>query len=208
MTCTEFAFSSLNLKFNPFGELSDSEWVQSAIVDVDRFVNELEQPNVAIQLIGDHGRGKTTHLKIIHQYFFNQAYLKVFPGGPLPKLNSSDIFFIDSIDHLTLRERKVIYRKCRSIVFTTHQNLSRELEKEEFHIVTEHVSCRCEHKLLRILNRKIEVARLGSGEVPTIEMSLVKDLMARYDDNIRAMQNYLYEYFQDLEGMRSVKMSD
>ena len=54
---TELAYSRLNLRFNPFGELDLTERQRLACVDVSGLARFLERPKTVVQFLADHGRG-------------------------------------------------------------------------------------------------------------------------------------------------------
>jgi len=206
MTKSALAFESLNLRFNPFGELSGDQWLAASIVDIEHLVAPLRLPNVAVQFLADHGRGKTTHLRKLHQEFSDAPYIKLYIDEKLPVFPKSRLTFIDSFENANKSRRKKIYKKTNSLAFTTHSDLTDELEKRGYKVVTERVSCNSNEKLLNILNTRIEIARNGSGDLPLLNMEKVTQLRENFGDDIRAMQYQLYEEYQLLKEKENVEM--
>ena len=66
MPTLNLPFAHLNLRFNPFGEATPEERAKLAVVDIERFAQRLCAPGFAVQFIGEHGRGKSTHLLALH----------------------------------------------------------------------------------------------------------------------------------------------
>jgi hypothetical protein len=57
-----FHYSHLNLRRNPFGEASTEERIPLAVANIEEIRQYFMRPKTAIQLMGEHGRGKTSHL--------------------------------------------------------------------------------------------------------------------------------------------------
>lgn len=193
------AFAPLNLRFNPFGALSDEEWLDVSIVNIDHLEAFIRDPRTAVQFLADHGRGKTTHLRKLYQKFPQASYVKLCPDEKFPRFTRESLRFVDGIENAIPTQRLKIYKKTTSIAFTTHSDLTLELEKQGYHVITERISCACDMTLLEILNARIEIARDTMGRIPLLEMDAIKNLRAIYGDNIRAMQYHLYNEFQKLK---------
>ncbi len=200
MAKSDLAFSKLNLRFNPFGELDPAERTQLAVVDVAPLVPILRNSRTAIQFLADHGRGKTTHLLALHAYFPGAPYLKLHSGSR-PVLHSAQIHFIDSIEHLNARARRRLYRRSNSIAFTTHIDLSEELDRSGLKLTTVNVSCSNIETLQKIFQKRIEFARRGSGDIPMISKETIRALKSQHQDDIRAIENSLYFQFQTMDAI-------
>jgi len=201
----KLAFSHLNLKFNPFGELDTEQRKLLAVVDIEKIQNSLYNPGVAIQFLADHGRGKTTHLLSLHKLYPEAKYIKIYSGDK-PVFESHEIHFIDSIENISKRQRSVLYKKSSSIACTTHTDLGRELNRAGYEVVSIMVSVNDENILKKVFNNRIEYSRRGKGDIPVIDLALINKLKKLYGDDIRSMEHHLYEKFQILERIDDVKV--
>ena len=201
----KLAFSHLNLRFNPFGELNPEQRKQIAAVDIESLKNALNENGVAIQFLADHGRGKTTHLLSLHQHYPEARYLKLYLGDK-PDFFHQKIHFIDSIENITKKQRRDLYKKSGSIACTTHTDLSQELSRAGFKVISKTVSLNDVKTLQMIFKKRIEYSRRGAGDVPTVDVCFVNELVKIFGDDIRAMEHHLYEKFQALERIDDVKM--
>lgn len=191
------SFSSINLKFNPFGELDAEERREVACVDLGSLVNEVGQSKTAIQFLGDHGRGKTTHLLALHSHYRVIPYIKVFPDSRI-SLPKSNIYFIDSIENIPFTSRLSLYKKVNHLVFTTHKNLSIELKLMRLSVTTRRISQQSVNKLQTIFQRRVDYAKKNCGPAPDVTQDMVARLINKFGDNIRAMEHELYQHFNAL----------
>jgi hypothetical protein len=202
---TNLPFAHLNLRRNPFGSLSRDERVELAVVDLKNLPIALAEPGTAIQFLGPEGHGKTTHLISLHALFADKPYIQIHPGDR-PKFSRSDLQFVDSIDHLSARQRRKIYGKSKSLACTTHVDVSPEMAAAGFRVHTCWIGGYDAKRVKEVIHRRIEFARRDAGLVPTIDDEEVDHLMTRFGDDMRGMEWHLYEVFQRLEGIVHVKV--
>lgn len=201
----KLVFSHLNLKFNPFGELNAEQRKQVCVVNIDSIKDSLNQHAVAIQFLADHGRGKTTHLLSLHKHYPETEYIKLYAGDQ-PVFAQQSCRFVDSIENLSKKNRRLLYNKSGSLACTSHTDLSHELKSAGYQVVTK-IICQSDEEILKqVFNKRIEFSRRNSGEIPLIKNSHIKNLKFRYGDDIRAMEHHLYEKFQCLERIEYVEM--
>lgn len=199
-------YAHLNLRYNPFGDLDRKQIAKLAVADVAGFVRKLKQPGFAVQFIGDKGRGKTTHLLAIHRCFPNAPYIHI-NEGERPEIPEGHPLFIDEIQRLSRFRRNRIFHRPVSFVLGTHIDYSEELTKAGMAVETVRPenSAR-EFRLFSIFGRRIERARRSPGPVPRIRPPEIRKLMKRFGNDIRGMENYLYDVFQSLKEVRDVQM--
>jgi GTPase SAR1 family protein len=197
-------FAHLNLRRNPFGEFQPAQRAVLAVAEVDRFVRRLGQPGYAVQFIGDQGRGKTTHLLAIMRHFPQAVYVHV-GQGQRPPIPQGQPLLIDEIQRLPPRRRRRVYARRVPLAIGTHEDVGCELIRAGFEVDTvvpaEALSPR---RLRRILNRRIAWVRRGLGPIPQIRIATAEQLIERFGDNVRAIESYLYDLFQELPGIRDV----
>ena len=83
-------FAHLNLRFNPFEELTREERAVTAIVDLDELPELHSKDRVAVQFLGEHGRGKSTHLIALHKQFKDSLYTQIHIGDK-PVFNNDPV---------------------------------------------------------------------------------------------------------------------
>ena len=201
---TNLPYNHLNLKQNPFGELDIIKRQELATVDAYSLLNKLMEPGFAVQYIGEKGRGKTSNLLALHRFFPRTPYVRVRiegkniipPGTPL---------FIDEAQHLSLWRRLRLFNRNRSYVIGTHEDLGKELRAKGLDFQTIYLGKNLNvAKLARIFQIRIEHVRREVGPVPRIKYKTIQELMDRYRDDIRSMEDELYERFQSLGGIQDV----
>lgn len=191
------AFADLNLRFNPFGELPAEERALLAVVEIDELAEALESPRTAVQFVAQHGRGKTTHLLALRARFPNAAYRKL-EAGAANELPRAELLFVDSIDVLDPAARRRCYRSIGRLAFTTHQDLTAEVEEAGFDVKSRSVRAADASLLAEIFRRRIEHARRGPGPLPVVDRATIDDLQRKFGDDVRAMEESLYWKFQTL----------
>ena len=198
------AYSHLNLKINPFGELNREQRARVAVVDIEGLRDALMEPGTAIQFEGNHGHGKSTHLLALHALLPQYPYTQIHTDDK-PRFTREDVQFVDSIEHLSRWKRRRLYRRSGSISFTSHSDLSVELEEAGYNVISRHIAQRCPARLTELLNRRIRFARRDKNvPVPLIREATATQLISRFGTDIRAMENHLYEVFQDLKEIQDV----
>ena len=202
----KLAFEHLNLTQNPFGRLNHIDQHELAVVELGSLAEQLKQPRVAIQFVADHGRGKTTHLKALHQQFATAPYLQIVPGMKA-EYQKARIHFIDSIENLSSRERKALYKKCDSLAYTTHKNMKFELWRNGFTVISVKVSTLDPQTIQSIFERRINACRRNTGAVPRVSHADIKWLLQQFKDDIRTMESYLYDIFQRLEKIEPLRLN-
>lgn len=193
------AFAHLNLRYNPFGELSPDERARLAVVPA----LELAAREV-VQVIGDAGRGKSTHLLAWHSRIDGALYEYVPEGhdclatGALP-----ETFFVDEAQRLRSEQLDRLFHYVPRLVLGTHDDLSRRTRR---HVTTLVLRGMDSERLDKILRRRIEAARRTTGPIPRIRRETLVELVLTYGDDVRAIEGHLYDVFQRLEGPSDVEV--
>ncbi|MEM6685533.1 MAG: hypothetical protein AAF617_07020 [Bacteroidota bacterium] len=201
-TKTESKLLKSNYHFNPFAGVLDVE-VKHTIVprfSIAEIVTEIEtKQSIAIEFLGKHGRGKTTHL------IWLQQQLPQYPIFQLGKTANytevlqhvSEVVFVDGIHHLSFKERVQLFKTKRVVVYTTH--FTRKLaclfaQKKQKVIRFKGIDT---HTLQQIITNRLALAQTDFRE-PTAHFSEseLQKLINRYGDNYRGIINNLYENYQ------------
>lgn len=200
----QLVFSHLNLRFNPFGELSRLERAQVAVTDLGSLPMKILMPGTAVQIVGEHGRGKSSHLLALHAHMSQCAYTQIHTGDN-PKFKKQDVQFVDSIENLGRFKRFCLYKRSRSIALTSHTDLSVELRNAGYTVLTRRIAQHCPERITAIFNRRIQLAQRDMREpVPLVSKKTVRGLIEEFGTDIRAIENQLYEIFQDLKVLKNV----
>jgi flagellar biosynthesis GTPase FlhF len=74
-------FFHLNLRRNPFGELTVAERTRLAMVECAVALQHLKSPRSVIQVVGERGFGKTTHLLALAAQYEKSTYVHIRKGN-------------------------------------------------------------------------------------------------------------------------------
>ncbi|MFP6621593.1 MAG: hypothetical protein VB877_19770 [Pirellulaceae bacterium] len=199
-------FIHLNLRFNPFGELPLKYRAELAIIDTAPLLAHLDRPGAVLQLLGDKGRGKTTHLLTIKSGFPDAAYVH-FPEGERPPIPAGSPLLLDEAQRIPWWQRRQLFQFSGPLVLGTHRDFTRQLQRLGRDVKTiEAGEGTNAARLDQVFHRRIEFARRDPGPVPSIPMNTIHHLLAQHGDDLRAMEGRLYERFQELEKPCHVQM--
>ncbi|MFD2564030.1 hypothetical protein [Aquimarina rubra] len=186
---------------NPFGGIDDEDLLEviDPKYDLEKCIQLLtmEKPFI-IQFVGKKGRGKTTHLRALHQLISNSEIFFLDSRNHQSISNTKErITFIDSIHHIPWKKRLQLWKQSEiSYVITTHW-----FRNIEFIICNrKHKTFRFKgvstEKLERILKKRIsQYSSLQQNEI-IINPKVLKILSEHFKDNIRSLLNYLYDCFK------------
>lgn len=187
----------VNLHRNPFGELTREQRIELAVVDVESLVVHLSKPRHAVQFIGQCGRGKTTRMLKLGSQLPESSYTYLPEDRPCPPIPSGNPVLIDEAQRLSRHVRSVLFSTALPMVLATHRDLSRPLKRAGYAVRTERIGNANSPELLcKILNRRIEAARLTEGPIPVITIKFARQLVRRFGTNIRGIESHLYELVQ------------
>lgn len=194
------SFDRIHLRWNPFGELDPDERAALACVELADHAEFLSFDRRVLQLVADHGRGKSTLLLALHRReFAGVSYTQLHAGDPAPLVGGHPVDFVDSIENLGFWARRRMYRGVRSLACTTHRDLSREMRWAGLGVRTVRVGIRGLPDLERIAAGRIQYARSGTGEPPRLSPTRLAELYAEYGDDVRGIEHQLYLDYQALK---------
>ena len=197
----QLPFAHLNLRFNPFGELPPDARARLAVVTLPEL-----RPRDPVQLIGDSGRGKTTHLLALRARHPEAVYERlhddqdlcaphVFPG--------TGTYLLDEAQRLTPRDLRRLADLPLAIALGTHHDLSHAAGRR---LRTVRVDAVDRDTLRAIVERRIEWARRGPGALPVVTDDALDALLSRHGSDVRAMEGTLYEAVQKMEAVGHVQV--
>jgi energy-coupling factor transporter ATP-binding protein EcfA2 len=152
----------------------------------------------AILFLGQKGRGKTTHLLTLHAHYPEAPYLHLPEFGVQPRIPKATCIFLDEAQRLPRLFRRQIWQRARAWVIASHQDHQPELEQAGFAVRLVHVQGLSLYKLEQIVQSRLAWARRGAGAVPQVPRHLLQALLEQHGDDLRAIEDRLYDYFQGL----------
>ena len=202
-------YRHLNLCRNPFGVPHERDRPELAIADVCHWADQLQTKRVAIQLIGDHGRGKSSHLFALKKELETRTnthvpYIRLRDTHRIP---AAPIVLLDEGAHLPIRPWWRL-RHIRSLAISTHRNMRPLLMAFGFNVTTIQIQQRDPQRLHEIFSRRIEWARAGMGPIPVLQPQTVHQLQAKYGDDIRTMEDALYNSIEHMSEVGHVRLLD
>jgi len=204
------SFAHLNLRRNPFGELSAEERGHLAITDVEDVRSFLEQQGrplpPAVQIVGDKGHGKTTHLLALLRQYPAACYTWLPEGETVTIRTDGEPIFIDEAQRLMRRQQKAIWGMPKRLILGTHQDFEHSLRHAGRAVMTIAAERQTSpQRVHEIVNSRIRLFRRCSGAVPEVSLNVAEQLCERYGSDIRAMLRCLYEHFQSMKNFEDVR---
>lgn len=203
-------FVHLNLRRNPFGEFSAEERAELAVLDLSSAIAHLatqaaDGRGAVVQVLGEKGFGKTTHLLALAAKYPNAAYVYIAEGERAKIPDAGEPLLIDEAQRLTGLQRLRLFRSARPLILGTHRDFTGALLRHGRSVLSLTASRHTEpERIWQILNQRIEFVRRGDGKVPTVSMDTVQQLFAQFGCDLRSMQHSLYDLFQKLGRVQDV----
>lgn len=167
-------------------------------MDVEAEAAHLRAARCAVQFVADHGRGKSTRLIALHaRHFPSSSYIQLRTRTRTLEMPSPWPAFVDSLEHLTPRGRRRLYRSCESLACATHTCLRGELERAGYAVRTVLVGVTGVDELARIAAARVELARLND-HAPLPARARLEELHRLHGDDVRAIEHDLYLDYQRL----------
>lgn len=183
---------------NPFGGLTDDQL--PGIVQPRDFMDEVRTviergERQAIQFIGRQGRGKTTHLRLLAGAF-QEGSLHLLPRHSSANILLADparVLFIDSIHNLSFRERRTLFRRSATIIFTTHLTRRPECWSVGMPLRSYQFKGLDTEVLTAIIRARTQDAMVDPKEQWEVDPGVVRELIRKFGDDYRGILNYLYQ---------------
>ncbi len=198
-------FFHLNLRRNPFGELTAAERTRLAIVECDVALQHLKSPRSVIQIIGEKGYGKTTHLLALAAQFAGHAYVHIPEGQPVAIPEKGEPLFIDEAQRMTFMQRWQTFRSQRRLILGTHTDFEQALRQSGRQVLTIAADQFTDSsRVQNLLNARIEFTRREAGPVPKISQATAAELFRQFGSDIRSIEHSMYLTFQQLRNIQDV----
>jgi hypothetical protein len=198
-------FFHLNLRRNPFGELTAAERTRLAIVECDAALQHLKSPRSVIQVVGERGYGKTTHLLALAAQFAENAYVHIPEGQRAAIPAQGEPLLIDEAQRMTLMQQWTTFRSQRRLVLGTHSDFEPALRRAGRQVLTIAADQFTDAtRVQNLLNARIEFARRDAGPIPKISQATASLLFKQYGSDIRSIEHSMYLTFQQLRSVQDV----
>jgi hypothetical protein len=202
-------FIHLNLRRNPFGDFDAEARTQLANVELGSALEHLRtssQSRVsALQIIGQKGYGKTTHLLSIATHFPAAVYIHIPEGEHVVIPAAGEPLLIDEAQRLTLWQRFRVFRSRRTLVLGTHRDFTQHLKWAGRAVLTlDAARHTTPERIEQILNDRIRSVRRSSASIPVVTSATAQKLYALYGHDLRSIQHHLYDVFQNLGSIQDV----
>ena len=188
-------FHALGLRFNPFGALPPGE---VALATVPR----LPPPSrgECVQLVAHHGRGKSCCLRQWEALLPGAVYLRAGRDG-WPDLSRCEVLLLDEAEQLRPGQLREAAERVPTLAFAAHWDLSPGLPRVVRTVALPRVDLAWVEQLVA---RRLAHARLGNSPVPEVPRGVLAQLVSRHGENLRALNDALYEWYQhgELPGSR------
>lgn len=198
-------FSHLNLRRNPFGEYTAAERTRLAIVDCDAALQHLKSPRSVIQVIGEKGHGKTTHLLALSAHFRESAYVRIPEGQHMAIPVQGEPLLIDEAQRMTLVQKWTTFCSQRRLILGTHSDFEPALRRAGRQVLTIAADQFTDAtRVQNLLNGRIEFVRRGAGPIPRICQATAAALFRQFGADIRSIEHSMYQIFQQLRSVQDV----
>ena len=202
---SDLPFLHLNLRRNPFGELTLAEKTALAIVEFDAALQHLQLPRSVVQVVGERGYGKTTHLLALAAQFAGHAYVHIPEGQPVATPEKGEPLFIDEAQRMTFMQRWQTFRSQRRLILGTHTNFEAALRQSGRQVLTIAADRLTDAaRVQNLLNARIEFSRRAAGPIPKITQATAAELYREYRSDIRSIEHSMYLTFQQLRNIQDV----
>jgi hypothetical protein len=186
-------FVHLNLRINPFGEATPDDRAGLAVVDLPMLVD-----GDVLQIVADCGRGKTTHLLALRAAHPESAYERLDLGQTRCRqaVPATGLFLVDEAQELESSALRRLLRRRGPLVLGTHFDLSRVAGRS---LPLMRLADLGRGRLRQIVDRRLEWARRAEGPVPYVSDAVLDRLLARFGDDVRAIESALYDAIQSMK---------
>lgn len=198
-------FFHLNLRRNPFGELTAAERTKLAMVESDDALQHLTSPRSVIQVVGERGYGKTTHLLALAAQYAESAYVHIPEGQRVTIPDKGEPLLVDEAQRMTYRQRWQTFRSQRRLILGTHEDFEQSLRRAGRHVLTIAADERTDAARVQlVLNARIEFSRRDAGPIPRVSATTAAKLFQQFRSDLRGIEHSMYLTFQQLRNIQDV----
>jgi len=207
-------FEHLNLRRNPFGDISDIVRQADLVAGpLDEWVEWVRRRDRMLAFVGPRGCGKSTRLRASFERVSAQSdvtvrLIRVEDDEPI-EWPSADILMVDEAQFVRRSEWLTLESSPPdSLVVASHEELPDVARRLGFRLKT--VDCRVADvsRLREMVDGRFNAVRRNDGPIPTVTDDACVWLVAEYGSDLRAAVSHLYAVVQRLETVRSIEADD
>lgn len=193
--------TQIKFNYNPFGGLTTEELSKVLVpqIDLEQLLKEIDgKRKILIEFVGEKGRGKTSHLKMLHeQCSSSELFLLTRKAVNFDEIDrtAGKVLLIDSIHHLNFWQRQKLYRSKQKIVLTTHTSRFLEYRMLKLDYRSYKFKGIAISHLAKIIERRMSLAA-DPSQIIRIDESALQGLIDKYQDDYRSILHHLYQNFQ------------
>ena len=211
-----FPLQKLGLKKNPFGVLSIEESV-AVTVPLPAIDAVIKEGFEHLQIIGERGRGKSTTLHWLCQYFQEQGQSISYERLPRWQFNyHSDVsglncFALDEAQRLFILNQHRLFKKMQGkcLIIGTHISWERAFRRYGQEVTTVYIGDQTNRdQIQHILDKRLMVFATRKGVMIYFDDSAIDYLWDRWRDNLRGMEYFLYHVIQKRRDIGAITSSD
>jgi hypothetical protein len=205
-----FPFYRLGLTRNPFGTLSQDEWL--AVTVLPTAVEHAVTSGVDhLIVLGERGRGKSTTLHYLQAHYAAQGHLTAYERLPRGQWRYHthtaplNVFLLDEAQRLAPWQATRLFQEQARyglrLVIGTHRAMTLGFRLRGLDVQTVRLErAISRERLAAILQRRLDVFAYADGPYVHFAPDTVDWLWATFRDDLRTMNLHLYGAFQRLSG--------
>jgi len=193
---SSLAYVRLNLRHNPFGEATLEQRRHLALLPDTIPLDVISQKGYLLQVCGEVGCGKSSYLLALSRLVDGAVYIRCGPGLNM-SYSPRQQLLVDEYDLVSERKRVRLLKKFTVKAVATHRDFSAEIKRQGYEVMTVNPAESMTPDLLeRIVQQRLEWARRGPGPLPAIDRDTLAELSVRSNNNVRTVENLLYDRVQ------------
>ncbi len=215
-----FPWSHLGLRANPFQSLNRADWLEIAWLPA-QLAAWLEQPTAVLQILGEKGSGKTSALlaisRTLRQQHYQTSYVYLPADEPHPELEplKDGVLIVDEAQRLSRQARKRLFTSAQMktqqrvtaprLIYSSHEDFLTSSVQDSNDFVTYTLHGLNVHDLVGLLDRRVQFFASGEDCKVHFEPEAIDFLISTFLSDLRAMEAYLYDFFQAIPAEPQIK---
>ncbi len=225
-----FHFPHIGYSRNPFGALTDEEWTAIAVLP-PAIEHVLADGFEHLQLLGPMGIGKSTTLLALQTEFQrggaeaqrkksaesaesadNKIIYEYLPEGQryfVTETKGLDVFLLDEAQRLNWWQRrklaKVVSNSPLRLIISSHEDLTPLFAKKGLNLTSVDLSGEIDVGwITAVIHKRLSYFALPNQPHATLTPAAITYLVETFGQNLRQMEYFLYEVWQQLESTHPI----
>jgi len=226
-----FHFPHIGYSRNPFGALTDEEWAAIAVLPpvIERF---LEDGFDHLQILGPMGIGKSTTLLALQAWFTeiphrrgetgarpqyahppNSIVYEYLPEGQrhfVTDTNNLDLFLLDEAQRLNWWQRRKLMKAAShlQLIISSHEDLTPLFAKKGLNLTGVDLSGEMDEGwITAVIHKRLSYFAIPNQPHAILTPAAITDLVETFGQNLRQMEYFLYEVWQQLDSTEPVDVT-